>query len=451
VSTQNPRYIAFQVLWRVEQGGYSDLTLDGELRARPRLDPRDRGLATELVYGLLRHRGAVDYALERVCGNPLDRAEEKVRLLLRLGAYQVLRLDRVPDAAAVHTTVELARFLGLERAAGFINGVLRNLVRRREAIPWPDPLREPREFLVSTGSLPGWLAGMLLEELGREEAVDLARAALEPAPLTLRVNTLRIARDVLLEELRTAGHDVSPTRFAPEGIVINRRGPDPLNAGETGRFQVQDEASMLVSHLLQPQAGDLILDACAAPGGKTTHMAALTGNGARIKAIDLHPQRLRLVEEGAETLGCLGIEASCWDLTCPPTHLSPESFDRVLLDAPCSGLGVLRRSPEIRWRRTPEDIRRLSRLQRTLLGHVAPLVRPGGHLLYSVCTVSPEETHQVVVDFATDHPEFVAEDLRPLFSDNWRELFDAGGRFSTWPHRHGMDGFFAVRFRRRSE
>jgi len=451
LTNHDPRQIAFQVLWRVEQGAYSDLTLDGELRARPQLDPRDRGLATELVYGLLRHRGAIDFALDRGCGGPLERAEPKVRLLLRLGAYQLLRLDRVPEAAAVNSTVELARALGFDRAAGFINGVLRNLARRRAALSWPDPDRAPRDYLISTGSLPAWLAERWFAELGPAEAVELSRAMLEPAPLTLRANTLRTDRDALLEKLRAEGYAAAPTRFAPEGVVIDRRGPLSLLGATAGWFQVQDEASMLVPHLLQPRPGDRILDACAAPGGKTTHLAALTGNGARITALDLHSRRLRLLEKGAEALGCQGIETCTWDLSTPPTGLPSASFDRVLLDAPCSGLGVLRRNPEIRWRRTADDIDRLARLQGALLEHVAPLVRPGGHLLYSVCTVAGEETDHVARAFTAAHPEFDAEDLRPFFPEGWHELFDSQGRLRTWPHRQGMDGFFALRWRRRNE
>jgi 16S rRNA (cytosine967-C5)-methyltransferase len=212
---------------------------------------------------------------------------------------------------------------------------------------------------------------------------------------------------------------------------------------------VQDEASMLIAHLLAPQKGEKLLDACAAPGGKTTHIAALVQNEASVLALDLHPQRVRLIDEGAERLGCVQIDARPWDLTRPPDFLQPDSFDRVLVDAPCSGLGVLRRNPEIRWRRTKDEIRRMAALQKIILENVAPLVRPGGVLLYSLCTLTPEETTGVVEAFLRKHDDFTPEDLRSDFP-HWRELFDGQGALRTFPHHHGgMDAFFACRFRRR--
>jgi 16S rRNA (cytosine967-C5)-methyltransferase len=210
-----------------------------------------------------------------------------------------------------------------------------------------------------------------------------------------------------------------------------------------------DEASMLIAHLLAPQKGEKLLDACAAPGGKTTHIAALVQNEASVLALDLHPQRVRLIDEGAERLGCVQIDARPWDLTRPPDFLQPDSFDRVLVDAPCSGLGVLRRNPEIRWRRTKDEIRRMAALQKIILENVAPLVRPGGFLLYSLCTLTPEETTGVVEAFLRKHDDFTAEDLRSDFPQ-WRELVDGQGALRTFPHHHGgMDAFFACRFRRR--
>ncbi|MBE0599420.1 MAG: 16S rRNA (cytosine(967)-C(5))-methyltransferase RsmB [Desulfuromonadales bacterium] len=442
----DPRKIALDVLLRVEAGAFSDLALDSALAAVPQLEPRDRGLTTELVYGILRQLGRLDFALSRCCRQPLAKLESKVLWLLRLGAYQILCLDRVPDRAAVHTTVELARRENLERATGFLNGILRALGRQRDEIPWPDAATDPAGHLEYALSLPSWLARRWLAELGTEEAIALAGALLSPAPFTLRVNTLKISRPDYLQALQQAGHEGVPTGYAPEGVVLTARGTNPLPGGAEGWYQVQDEASMLIAHLLGPQAGEEILDACAAPGGKTTHIAALSGNRARLLALDLHPQRVALIAEGARRLGAEQIEQRPWDLTTPPDFLPPESFDRVLLDAPCSGLGVLRRNPEIRWRRRAADLPQLAELQRTLLGNVAPLVRPGGTLLYSVCTSTPEETTGVVGAFLTAHPEFTLHDLRHSVPASWHPLFDEHGRLRTFPHRHGgMDAFFAVR------
>ena len=450
MKTTDPRQVAFAVLCRVEEGAFADLTLDTALSRAASMDPRDRSLATELVYGVLRQRGRIDFALSRFCLKPLAKVEPRVLILLRLGAYQVLLLDRVPDSAAVDETVKLARLEGLTRATGFINGILRSLVRGRNEIAWPDPDVSPLDHLEHVLSLPKWLARDWLKEMGREPALALAEALCGTPPFTLRVNTLNISREDYLKRLREAGHQGVPTRYAPEGVTLTGRGGGPLPGAAEGWYQVQDEASMLIAHLLAPRKGEKVLDACAAPGGKTTHIAALGQNQASVLALDLHPQRVRLVEEGAARLGCEQIEARPWDLTRRPDFLPPASFDRVLVDAPCSGLGVLRRNPEIRWRRTRDDIPRMAALQKTILKNVAPLVRPGGVLLYSLCTMTPEETAGVVEAFLEEQDDFAPEDLRCDFPQ-WRDLFDGQGALRTFPHLHGgMDAFFAMRFRRRN-
>lgn len=449
LKTADPRKIALEILTRVDSGAFADLALDAAIVQARDLDPRDRGLATELVYGVLRRRGRLDFALSRFCSKPLQKVEPKVLQLLRLGAYQILELERIPERAAVHATVELARHEGLERATGFINGILRSVIREREKIPWPKPSADPRQALEKTFSLPGWLAERWLRDLGRGEAVALAEAMASQAPFTLRVNTLKMGREEFLERLHEAGHEGRPTPFAPEGVVLTGRAEAPLPGDREGWYQVQDEASMLIAHLLSPRAGEKILDACAAPGGKTTHLAALAGGGAQILALDLHPQRAALVADGARRLGCEGIEARPWDLTTPPGFVPPGGLDRVLVDAPCSGLGVMRRNPEIRWRRRPEDLPQMASLQGKILANVAPLLRPGGVLLYSVCTFTPEETDWVVEDFLARHPKFVRDDLRSASPAEWGELFDPSGTLRTFPHRHGgMDAFYAIRFRR---
>ncbi|MHB8709578.1 MAG: 16S rRNA (cytosine(967)-C(5))-methyltransferase RsmB [Desulfuromonadales bacterium] len=443
--TIDPRRLAFDILERVQGGSYADRTLDAALQRYPQLDPRDRGLATELVYGVLRQQGRLDYALGRFSKQPLAKLENRVLLLLRLGAYQLLCLDRVPDSAAVDTTVKLTRQLKLERATGFINGILRALGRGKEQLNWPDAGREPLLHLQHALSLPAWLAERWLLELGAEEAQQLAAALLEPAPFSVRVNTLKIGREQFLAALVAAGHRGEPTRFAPEGVILRERSLAPLPGDIEGWYQVQDEASMLVAHLLAPQPGEHLLDVCAAPGGKTTHLAALTGNRATITALDLHPQRLRLVEQGAARLGCSGITAHSWDMTLFPPFLPAKSCDGVLVDAPCSGLGVLRRNPEARWRLQPADVVVLAERQAMILNQAAALVKPGGRLVYAVCTLTPEETDRQVADFLARHPDFRRQSLADTVPDSWRELLDDQGCLRSWPHRFGLDGFFAAR------
>ncbi|MDH3455064.1 MAG: 16S rRNA (cytosine(967)-C(5))-methyltransferase RsmB [Desulfuromonadales bacterium] len=440
------RYGAFDILQRVERGGYADRLLDHYLQRHPAMDARERGLLTELVYGILRLRGRLDFALAPFSRQPLQRLEPGALRLLRLGAYQLLELDRIPAHAAVHATVELAHQVGLGRVAGLINGTLRTLERERGNIAWPTP-DNLRAYLQHVCSLPSWLAKELLRQFPNADSRALAEALTAAAPLTLRTNTLKTDRDTLLAALAEAGHSARACRYVGEGIIVEKRGTLPLPGDHDGWYQVQDEASMLIAHLLDAQSGETVLDACAAPGGKTTHIAALTGNRARILALDKHPQRVELIKQGADRIGCQGIEARCWDLTQQPDFLEPESFDRILVDAPCSGLGVLRRNPESRWSRRPADILALAELQRTILSQVAPLLRPGGHLLYSVCTFTAAETDAVVKDFLASQPGFVQEDFRPLLPAGWLELTTDSGCVRTLPHHHdGMDAFFAARF-----
>ncbi len=444
---ENPRWIAYEVLNRVAEGAYSDMVLDSALR-RADLDPRDKRLVTELVYGSLRLQGRLDFALEQFCSQPLKRLQPEVLILLRLGAYQLLELDRIPAHAAVNASVELARDLGVDKATGFINGVLRALERGKAEIPWPAP-EQIKPYLQQVCGFPVWLSKELMRRLPNAEARLLADSLCQPAPLTLRVNTLKTDRDRFLAVLEEAGHSAVPCCFAPEAVTVTVRGENPLPGDAEGWYQVQDEASILMSHLLDVAPGQRILDCCAAPGGKTTHIAALTANQAEIMALEKYPQRVELLESGAARLGCTSIRARQWDLTEIPDFFEAESFDRILLDAPCSGLGVLRRNPEGRWNKGPANIKELAILQQHLLHNVSHLVKPGGILLYTLCTFSHLETDAVVEDFLNEHPQFVLENLQESLPC-WRELFTVQGTLRSYPHLHGgMDAFFAARFRRR--
>lgn len=441
------RHLALTVLERVANGSYADRSLDAALRRERDIDPRDRALATELVYGILRQQNRLDYLLSKLSSTPLKKMELRVLLLLRIGVYQLLELDRIPAPIAVHETVALAKKVKLARATGFINAILRRLLREREQLAWPDPQQDPVAHLTWSGSLPSWLARRWHQQLGAE-ALPLAEALRHPAPFTLRVNTLKISRSDYLQQLLEAGHDATITDCAPEGILLRKRGASPLPGDADGLYQVQDEASMLIAHLLAPIAGETLLDCCAAPGGKTTHLAALADNRAQIEALDLHANRLHFIEEGAARLGCSGIQTRPWDMTSAPDFVTPDSLDGALVDAPCSGLGVLRRNPEARWHLKETDITELAGRQQQILTEAARLVRPGGRLVYSVCTVTPEETDRVVDTFLAQHPHYQLAALDRLLPASCTDLLEDSNRLRSWPHRHGMDGFFAVRLQR---
>jgi 16S rRNA (cytosine967-C5)-methyltransferase len=444
------RRAAFEVLQKVELGAYSDLALDTLLKRNRGTDPRDRALLTELVYGILRLRGKLDFALAQVSRQPFAKLEPAARHLLRIGAYQLLELERIPTRAAVNETVELARKLDLERLAGLVNGTLRTLDRQREELNWPPP-EKVRDYLEHVCSLPKWLAREIMSQLPNADARALGEALSQPAPMSLRVNSLKTDAASFKNALDEAGFQYRQCSYAPEGLIIEQRGIGALPGDADGWYQVQDEASMLIAHLLDPQPGEKILDACAAPGGKTTHIAALTRNQAQIMALEKHPQRVRLLETGVVRNGCTSIEARQYDLEEFPDFVEIESFDRVLVDAPCSGLGVLRRNPESRWTRLAVDLKELAALQQKILFNVAPLVRPGGLLLYSLCTFSRAETTGVVETFLENHREFVLESFADQLPEHWQPLLDPQGMLRSFPHLHdGMDAFFAVKLRRQA-
>jgi 16S rRNA (cytosine967-C5)-methyltransferase len=432
-----------RVLERVEaDASFADIALEAELGAH-RLDTRDAALATELVYGTLRWQRYLDWILAPHSRRRLASLDPPVRVILRLTAYQIALLGRVPVFAAVNDAVALApRTPGVP---AFVNAVLRSFARRSAREREPAPPRDPVEALATRCSFPSWLVARWVARYGRDDAEALLRAMNERPPLTLRANTLRITRDALAERLAAEeGLAARPTRHAPEGLVIGAGGGalGEWRAFTDGAFAVQDEASMLVARLLAPEPGATVADVCAAPGTKTTHLAELMDGRGRVLAFDREPRRLQRVREAAARLGAPIVEA----LDGAVAELAPRfphTCDGVLVDAPCSNLGVLRRNPEVKWRRQPADLGAAGRQQSEILAASATMVKPGGRLVYATCSLEPEENDDVVRMFLGAHPGFVVDPPGtfplPLDPDGWLRCL---------PHRHGTDGFTAVRFRR---
>lgn len=443
----NPRRAAFDILLRIEtEHSYADILLDQAL-ASGALQGADRGLLTELVYGVLRRQGTLDHLINQIATRKTEKLERAVLLLLRQGLYQAFFLDRVPISAAVNETVKLAKII-VPQAAGFINAVLRNADRQRDSISYPDKTKAPLDYLATRYSHPRWLAAAWVKQLGFEGAEALAGVMSEPPPMTLRTNTLKISREALLDRLAAEGVQGEATRWAPDGIHISSAGSVArLASFQEGLFTVQDESSQLAALLLGPYPGEKILDACAAPGGKATYLAQLMGDTGAITAGDVLGRKLRLIGENSERLGISSIKTVILDAASPEKSLGTERFQRILLDAPCSGLGVIRRNPEGKWWRSPNDPVELSNLQRAILKNLAPYLTAGGTLLYATCSTSHEENEIVINDFLAQQPNFVREDLRQLFPE-YMELFTDDGFFRSWPHLHGMDGFFAARLRK---
>ena len=436
------RAVAAGVLEGVEaDGAFPEILLDAEL-ARRTLALRDVALATELVYGALRWQRYLDWILAPHSKRALDGLDTRVRVLLRLAAYQLAFLERVPPFAVVNDAVTLApRTPGVK---AFVNAVLRSFARRGAAEREPTPPRDPIEALAVRCSFPTWLAARWVRRYGATEAEALMRAMNERPPLTLRANTLRLGRDALAARL-VAEEGLRPqaTRWAPEGLVVGGGGaPGTWRAFADGSFAVQDEASMLVARLLEPRPGEAVADVCAAPGTKTTHLAQLMENRGRVLAFDREPARLARVGEAAARLGVVIVEALGGTVEARAPAFRG-ACDAVLVDAPCSNLGVLRRNPDAKWRRRPEDLAAGADRQRTILEAAATMLKPGGRLVYATCSLEPEENDEVTKAFLAAHPDF-ALDPPPAFPIP----LDMDGALRCLPHRHGTDGFTAVRFRR---
>jgi len=442
------RLVALRVLERVDRGGaYANLALHAAL-ARAELVPGDRALATELVYGTLRWRGHLDFLLAAVCDRPLESLQPVVLSLLRLGAYQIRRLDRIPDSAAVDQSVRLARAAGVERAAGLANAVLRRLCREGDDLNPPSLDTDPVGHLRDALSLPEWIAERWVARYGAEDAAALARASNEPAPLTVRTNLRRVSAADLLSELRERSPEARPTEFAEGGISLGHHGdPGQDPALLEGRFTIQDEGSQLVVAALDPQPGERILDLCAAPGAKSTAIAERIGETGEVIAVDRNGRRLGLLGREARRLGLRNITTRELDASNPlPESLAGGAFDRVLVDAPCSGLGTLRRNPDARWRLMPEDLSSLAQTQQRLLRSAATALRPGGVLVYSTCTLAPEENEAVIHGFLAESPDF-ALCQKPDWPPRTQPLVE-DGFLRCFPHRHHTDGFTAARLER---
>ena len=438
------REAAARVLERVlVDGAYADLALDGEL-GRRRLSPRDVALATELVYGTLRWQRYLDWILAPHSRRSLESLHPGPRVLLRMTAYQIVFLDRVPAFAAVNDAVTLARDARAPGAAGYVNALLRSFARRGAAEREPPPPADAVEALALRCSFPTWLCARWIARYGAAEAEALMRASNERPPLTLRANTLRITREKLAERLESEEKIATrPTRYAPEGLVAEPGGrPGSWRAFTDGTFAVQDEASMLVARLLDPRAGETIGDACAAPGTKTTHLAQLMENRGRILAFDPHPARLGLVGEAAARLGITIVETLDGAAETVAPRL-PGACDAVLVDAPCSNLGVLRRNPEAKWRRTADDVIGNAGRQQAILTAAAAMVKSGGRLVYATCSLSSRENEEVATAFLAGHPEYRAEKFARTF-----RAIPRGPGLLILPSQHDTDGFFVASFRR---
>ena len=431
------RTLAAKALIRVSSGSFSNIVLDSMLE-EARLEHRDRAFASALFYGVLERRITLDYLIKRYSSQPLEKLSPEVLETLRLGFYQLLYMNSVPDNAAVNESVELVKRLGFGKASGFVNGVLRSFIRDGKSADF-SRLRGERR-LSAEYSAPLWLCEKWVSEFGAERTEKALAASLGAPPIYLRVNTTKITAGELVEALREEGVSAAPCGEISSALTIDSIAPQNTKAYKHGLFHVQDISSQLCAAAVGAKSGERVLDVCAAPGGKTFTVAEMMGGAGEVVSCDLHPKRAGLVKSGAERLGLENVRAKANDATVFNENLG--KFDRVLCDVPCSGLGVIRRKPEIRFK-NPNEIEKLPKIQFKIAATSAGYLKDGGTLIYSTCTLSKEENENVVkrlIDECGLRPEKLPEELQKYSKD--------GFSVTLLPGEINSDGFYFAKLRK---
>ena len=441
------REMALEVIYQVnEEMAYANLALDQMMAKQPDMDGRDKALTTEMVYGSVKYRGRLDWVLNHYAKPKVSKMDPWVRNILRLGLYQLMFLDKIPPSAAVNEAVNLAKKYAKRGADKFVNGVLRSAQRGLDQLAYPPRGKQPVGYLSVTYSFPEWLISRWYKTYGLKKTEALCQYFNAPSPLWVRCNTLKITPDALKAQFEAQGIAVTASGDIAEGLRIDSAvNLHNLDLFQQGYFTVQDESSMHVGLAAAPQNGQRVLDVCSAPGGKATHMAQLMQNSGHIVACDIHPHRLELIAENARRLGITNIETRLQD----GEHLAeafPEPFDVVVVDAPCSGLGILGRRADARWSKQPTDLEELCRLQQSILEQAAQVTKLGGALLYSTCTMTEEENERQVERFLMEHAEFALDEQ---LSQCWLRKRPPAGMVQFLPFQDGMDGFFIAKFRRK--
>lgn len=440
-TVQNPvniRAIALTTLDRAEAAGqYSNIALDTAIE-RSGTDGADRALLTSLVYGTIEHKITLDHIIDSRSSIPPSKIERTTRNILRMGLYQFIFLDRIPDHAAANESVDLAG----KRSKGFVNAMLRGFVRDGKNINYPDPQKDVLHYISVMYSVPAELASLFLDTFGREKTESLFRAMNENPTITLRTNTLKTTRDELIKKLADAAIEAVKTRYSPYGIRLTSRVPYTSIAGaEEGLWHVQDEASQICAEVCAASSGDTVIDACACPGGKSFSIAENMKNEGKVLAFDLHENKLSLVRSGAERLGISIIETAEKDGKVYDPSLS-EIADCVLCDVPCSGFGVLAKKPEIRYKNVSET-EKLPDLQLAIAENCLKYVKKGGTFVYSTCTLVPRENVENVRRLLSAHPELEICDFEV------GGLASKDGMLTFYPDEHGFDGFFVAKMKKK--
>lgn len=443
---KSARGLAVEILRRVdEEAAYSSILLAEALKNNP-LSLPDKRLTTILVYGVLRYQNQLDWFIEQVASLPMSKISSVIKAILRSGAYQLFYLNRIPVAAVINEAVNLARHYSHRGTAGFVNAVLRQFQRQIPTIHFPDEEVDPVRYISLRWAHPEWMVRRWIEQYGVNECRELCKANNQQPRLSIRLNSLKAPLEKILIYLAGELKELLPSKILPEGFFL--KGPRPLMAAPSyhkGYFEIQGLSSMLVARILDPQPGEKILDTCAGRGGKTTHVAQIMKNQGILFALDPLSRKLSLLKKTSQRLKIQILQEICADIQNYPFQ---EEFDRVLVDAPCSSLGILRRHPEIKWLKDESDVVELSSLQRNILEKSSHLVKPNGILVYSTCSFEPEETTWVLDRFLSQNPVFRQEDLRMYIGESLFSAIGKDGYLRIYPHLHDMDGFFIARLRK---
>jgi len=444
--TQNSRQLAFLALRTVKKGAFADVAVDKVLH-QTELSAADRRLLTELVYGCVRRRRTLDALIDQLATKKTQQPPD-LRTILQLGLYQLRYLNQIPPSAAVNTTVELAKQNGFSGLTGFVNGLLRQYIRSSEASP-SDPLQLPDNPIERLGvlhSFPDWIVQVWLDQFGIAETERLCEYMNQPPHIDLRVNTLRSSLAQVEAAMQSAGIQVQRVPHLPQALRLPQGSGaiQKLPGFQEGWWIVQDSSAQLVGYLVDPQSGETIADACAAPGGKTMHLAELMADSGTVWACDRTPSRLKRLQQNVDRLNLKSIQICIGDSRELPQFVG--QCDRVLIDAPCSGLGTLNRHADARWRQTPETVQELSQLQREILNHTASWVKPNGVLVYATCTLHPAENESVIQDFLSKNSDWSVD--RPASESAIAPFLHPEGWARVLPHQQSMDGFFMTRLKR---
>lgn len=437
---RNSREIALKILNEVtEKDAYSNLSINKNIGRS--VSDLDASFIRELVYGVLENKIYIDYVIRSFSKVRLKRIEPVIMNILRIGIYQMLFMDRIPDSAAVNESVNLAKIYANKGSHGFTNGILRNISRNKDKIELPDKSKDGIKYLSVKYSHPEWMIERWKRQFNFPFAEELVKANNKRPKLNIRTNTLKISRDELIERLEARDLVCKKTSYARDGIIIE----NPVNIinieeFKEGLFQIQDESSMLVSQIMDPKEGSLVVDVCSAPGGKTTHLAQIMNNKGTVLARDIYDHKLKLIDENSKRLGIDIIKTEEYDATKLDKSLL-EKADYTLVDAPCSGLGLIRRKPDIKWNKKESDIDSVKQLQLEILETSSKYVKKGGRLIYSTCTIDKEENINLIKRFLSENDDFELVDFKDLV-DNSDEIVKEKGYLELFPHINHTDGFF---------